>query len=72
MNNKKTHIVSDVHQFPGHIACDARSKSEIVVPLRNKDNEIIGCLDVDSNKLAAFDDTDAFYLEKIVTLLNRG
>jgi len=65
----KTMIVPDVDQFPGHIACDSRSKSEIVIPLRNTNNEIIGCLDVDSEKLAAFDEIDAFYLEKITMLL---
>jgi GAF domain-containing protein len=69
INEQKTIIVPDVHQFPGHIACDSRSRSEIVVPLRNSRNEIIGCLDVDSNKFAAFDETDAFYLEKITLLL---
>ena len=69
IREQKTLIVPDVNQFPEHIACDARSKSEIVVPLRNKQNEIIGCLDVDSDKLTAFDETDAFYLEKIITLL---
>jgi GAF domain-containing protein len=69
LNEQKTIIVPDVHQFPGHIACDSRSKSEIVVPLRNSENEIIGCLDVDSDKLAVFDETDALYLEQIVRLV---
>jgi GAF domain-containing protein len=70
INEGKTIIVPDVHQFPGHIACDSRSKSEIVVPLKNTDNEVIGCLDVDSDKLAAFDDMDAYYLEKIISLVS--
>jgi len=59
-----------VHKFPGHIACDVRSKSEIVVPLRDNNNTIIGVLDVDSSKLDAFDETDAEFLEKIVNLIS--
>ena len=69
INEGKTIIVPDVHQFHGHIACDSRSKSEIVIPFKNANNEIIGCLDVDSEKLATFDETDALYLEKITMLL---
>jgi L-methionine (R)-S-oxide reductase len=61
--------VEDVHQFPGHIACDSRSKSEIVVPIRNPDNKVIGVLDIDSSLLSNFDSTDALHLEKIVDLL---
>ena len=70
INQQKTIVVPDVHQFPGHIACDSRSNSEIVVPLRNSQNEIIGVLDVDSNQLNSFDETDAESLEKILTLLS--
>jgi L-methionine (R)-S-oxide reductase len=66
----KTIIVDDVHQFEGHIACDSRSKSEIVVPVRNRLTEIVGVLDVDSTSLAAFDETDAEWLEKIVNLVH--
>jgi GAF domain-containing protein len=69
VNEGKTIVVSDVHQFPGHIACDARSKSEIVIPLKNAHHEIIGCLDIDSDKLATFDEIDAFNLEKIASVL---
>jgi GAF domain-containing protein len=69
INEKKTIIVPDVHQFPGHIACDSRTKSEIVIPVKNQNNEIIGCLDVDSDTLAAFDEIDALYLEKILSLI---
>jgi len=69
IREEKTVIVPDVAQFPGHIACDSRSKSEIVIPLKNANNETIGCLDVDSDKLAVFDEVDAFYLGKIVALL---
>ena len=69
INQGKTIIVADVHQFPGHISCDSRSKSEIVVPLKDSANKIIGVLDVDSTSLNAFDETDAEYLEKIVALI---
>ena len=68
-NEKKTIVVPDVEQFPGHIACDSRSRSEIVVPLMNKSNEIIGVLDVDSQDLNSFDDVDAEELEKIVQMI---
>jgi len=65
----KTLIVPDVEKFPGHIACSSLSKSEIVVPIiRNA--EVIGVLDVDSEKLSAFNEVDQQYLEKIVALIN--
>lgn len=69
-NRRETLVVDDVDQFPGHIACDARSRSEIVVPFRNEKGEIIGVLDVDSRKPAAFDQTDAVWLEKIIALIH--
>jgi GAF domain-containing protein len=69
VNQGKTIIVPDVQQFPGHIACDSRSKSEIVVPLKDPANRIIGVLDVDSTTLNAFDQADAEYLEKIIALI---
>ena len=62
----KTLIVDDVHDFPGHIACDARSRSEIVVPVINAAGELIAVLDVDSEQPAAFDTTDQEGLEGIV------
>lgn len=65
----KTIVVPDVDQFPGHIACSSLSKSEIVLPLFNVRREVAGVLDVDSEQLNTFDDTDAFYLEKILSLL---
>ena len=65
----RTIVVPDVDQFPGHIACNSESCSEIVVPLFNRDKKIIGVLDVDSDYLNHFDETDAFYLEKIVELI---
>jgi GAF domain-containing protein len=69
INKEKTIIVPDVEQFPGHIACDSRSRSEIVVPVRNKHGQIIAVLDVDSKHLDQFDKTDAAGLERIVGLI---
>ena len=69
INRQETIIVQDVHEFPGHIACDSRSSSEIVVPLRNREGEIIGVLDVDSRDKGSFDETDAVWLSKILELI---
>ncbi len=66
---KRPIVVSDVHNFPGHIACDSRSNSEIVVPLKNTIGEIIGVLDVDSKDLNSFDEVDREGLEKILQLI---
>ena len=63
-----TLIVSDVEKFTDHIACSSLSKSEIVIPLF-KDNKVVAVLDVDSSQLATFSETDQFYLEKIVQLV---
>ena len=65
---QKTQVVEDVEQFPGHIACSSLSRSEIVVSIWH-DNEICGVLDIDSEKLATFDQTDKEWLEKIVELI---
>src|SRR5688572_27540992 len=65
---RATVIVRDVHEFPGHIACDAASNSEIVVPLL-KNGELVGVLDLDSPKLARFDEQDRDGLEKFVAAL---
>ena len=65
---RETVIVPDVQQFPGHIACDANSKSEIVVPVFGPHDELIAVLDVDSDQLNAFDEADRAGLEKIVAL----
>jgi L-methionine (R)-S-oxide reductase len=65
---RETVIVPDVTQFPGHIACDANSKSEIVVPVFGPDRELIAVLDVDSDQLDAFDEEDRLGLERIVSL----
>ena len=64
-------VVEDVEQFPGHIACSSLSRSEIVVPIKNKDNDIVAVLDIDSEHLATFDEVDRLYLEKITSLLSR-
>ena len=68
VNLGETVIVADVHEFPGHIACDSRSNSEIVVPLKDKNGKIIGVLDVDSKELGSFDEVDAVWLEKIIKI----
>jgi len=69
INQKETIIVADVHQFPGHIACDSRSNSEIVVPIKNKSGVTIGVLDIDSKDLNSFDEVDKEGLERILTLI---
>lgn len=61
-------VVDDVFAFPGHIACDPASRSEIVIPIVHEDR-LIGVLDIDSPKLARFDDEDRVGMEKLVTLL---
>ena len=63
-----TQVVPDVEKFPGHIACSSESKSEIVVPI-TKEGEVIAVLDIDSEKLDTFDETDQLWLERIVALL---
>lgn len=63
---RRTQIVPDVDAFPGHIACDSRSRSEIVVPVFDPAGALIAVLDVDSTELSAFSDTDARGLEDIV------
>ena len=66
----ETVIVADVHAFAGHIACDARSRSEIVVPLRDAAGAVVGVLDVDSETAARFDETDREGLEAIAALIH--
>jgi GAF domain-containing protein len=63
---RKTQIVADIEAFPGHIACDSRSKSEIVVPVVDADGRLLAVFDVDAEIPAAFDDTDAQWLERIL------
>ena len=64
----KAQVVPNVKLFPGHIACNAQARSEIVIPFRGK--EISGVLDIDSEHLNTFDDTDCFYLEAILSDLD--
>lgn len=64
----RTQVVADVEQFPGHIACSSLSKSEIVVPLIAQ-GEVVGVLDIDSDRQNSFDDTDRYYLEQVTQLL---
>lgn len=66
---RKTLIVPNVDEFPGHIACNSASLSEIVLPMFNN-NAVIGVLDVDSEHLAHFDAVDAKYLEKVLALIS--
>ncbi len=66
----RTQVVPDVEKFPGHIACSSLSKSEIVVPIFRGD-EVIGVLDIDSDQLATFDETDRIYLEKMMEILSK-
>ena len=63
----ETQLVEDVHAFPGHIACDSRSESEIVVPVRDATGRLIAVFDVDSDRPAAFDTVDKAGLEQILT-----
>lgn len=69
VREKRTILVPDVHKFPGHIACDSRSNSEIVVPLFDQEQKVWAVLDVDSTAFNAFSETDALWLEKIVALI---
>ena len=70
VTEKETILVENVHAFPGHIACDAKSQSEIVIPIII-DDHVFGVLDIDSPILKRFDTTDQTYLEKFVDILKR-
>lgn len=63
---RRTQVVEDVHAFPGHIACDSRSASEIVVPVLDSSGALIAVLDVDATEKAAFDTVDAEWLERLM------
>jgi L-methionine (R)-S-oxide reductase len=69
INQEETVIVNDVHEFPGHIACDPRSRSEIVIPVRDRKGYLLGVLDIDSKSTDNFDHIDAEQLESIVAML---
>lgn len=66
----RTQVVPDVEQFPGHIACSSLSRSEIVVPFIVQ-GEVVGVLDIDSDQLNQFDETDRHYLEQVVQLITQ-
>eukprot|EP01135_Chromosphaera_perkinsii_P001214 Nk52_evm13s162 gene=Nk52_evmTU13s162 len=66
---KKLQVIKDVHDFPGHIACDSASQSEVVVPLLDKDGNVFGVFDIDSPTVGRFTDIDGEYLSKIGALL---
>ena len=67
----RTLVVPDVEQFPGHIACSASSRSEIVVPVKDGKGRIRAVLDIDSTDLSAFDETDRIYLEQVADIIAR-
>jgi len=69
VNENKSIIVADVEKFPGHIACDARSKSEIVIPVRDPDGTIAGVLDGDSDKLNSYDEVDEANLQIVADMI---
>ena len=68
---RRTVVVEDVEQFPGHIACSSLSRSEIVVPLFDSSSEVRAVLDIDSTELGCFDDTDKKYLEAIAEMVSK-
>lgn len=67
--NEKSMLISDVNTFDGHIACSSRSVSEIVVPIIEKNGQVIGVLDIDSERFNELEENDVFYLEKISQLI---
>jgi GAF domain-containing protein len=71
IDRNETIVVPDVHAFPGHIPCDERSRSEIVVPVRDADGRPVGVLDVDSHRPDQFDEIDREGYESVVRLLER-
>ena len=66
---RETIVVADVEEFPGHIACSTLSRSEIVVPVFGTDGAVVAVLDIDSDQLGTFDDTDRRYLESIAGII---
>lgn len=70
INQNETLVIPDVHDFPGHIACDSATNSEIVLPLKDKNGNIIGVFDVDSREFNSFNKVDTEELEKILDMVN--
>ncbi len=70
-NTRQTVVVANVHDFPGHVACDSRSNSEIVVPLFDRHGKLVAVLDVDSEQLNDFDDEDVQGLQEIAQWLQQ-
>src|SRR5215468_6039218 len=68
---RRTLLVPDVHEFPGHIACDAASRSEIVIPLATRESKLLGVLDLDSPELARFDEDDRRGLEQLAAIVTK-
>ena len=71
INKRETIVVPDVRQFTGHIACDSNARSEIVIPIWNRDGEVTGVMDIDSHHTNNFDGIDSRELEKISKLIYR-
>jgi len=69
---KRTVIVPDVELFPGHIACSSLSRSEIVVPIFDKNQEVVGVIDIDSTRFNTFDDIDRSYLERVALMVEHS
>jgi GAF domain-containing protein len=69
VNQEKSIIVSDVEKFPGHIACDARSRSELVIPVWNSAGAVVAVLDADSDKLDTYDDIDELNLQAVADMI---
>ncbi len=65
----QTQLVPDVHERPDHIACSSSTRSEVVVPVRNGDGRVIAVLDIDSDQVGAFDETDCEYLERLCEMM---
>jgi GAF domain-containing protein len=69
INENRTIIIDDVKNYPDHITCDSRSRSEIVIPIVDEHNIVFGVLDIDSKELRAFDKVDAEYLDQLLKMI---
>ena len=68
---EQTQVVKNVEEFAGHIACSSLAKSEIVIPIHNPARKVIGVLDIDSSEYATFDEVDQYFLEQLISILQR-